>query len=700
MNSSRWPEKIIEYTFYALFFIVPIIWLPVTSELFEFNKMIAVYFGTSVILTAWLYKSVSEGSLLIKRTPIDIPILLFLAANILSTAFSIDRQTSIFGYYSRWNGGLLSTFSYIILFYALVTFLDREKLFRLLKVLLASSAIVALYAILQHPTPFFRNPDGSFRGVDAGYWQQNSEKRSFSTLGHANWLAAYLAMVTPFAFFFLFLAKKVWEKTTYAVALIAYFIAFTFAYSRGGTVGFVATILTLIVGSAYVFRKNIFTFIKSKSYISPGFKLIKPPSHSFFLLLVAVSWVLTVYFFGNAFISQGVNIAAIGTEDETQLTRAGPETGKIRLIVWRGSWEIFKHYPILGSGLETFTFSYYEFKPEIHNYTTEWNFLYNKAHNEFVNYLATTGTVGFFSYLLFISAFIIWLIIEVRRKNNNLQKYLIVVALASYIGYHTQNLFGFSVVPIALLFYLIPGVIFVFLDAVTQAKISLPARKNMLVTNLLKIGVLCFGIVLVVGTTASWLADFYYNLGISTSNEAKSYRNLKTAVALRPDEPLYKAGLGKTIIVAAAKEKNTKDKQNKLAEGINYLNQATGISPNNIVLWSSRLSAIYELATYDERYIPQAIDTAEIIAELAPTDAQVQYNLGSIYSWAGDLKKAQKQLEKVVSLRYIYKEAWELLLEVDSRLKDIKSLREHFKEYADHFPKDAKSSKFLTEIGQ
>ena len=183
---------------------------------------------------------------MLKRTPLDIPILLFLLANIAATIFSIDPHVSIFGAYSRFNGGLLSSLSYIILFYSLVTFFDKDKLIRLFKLLLLSSTIVAVYAILQHPTPFFRDADGSFRGIDAGYWQQNAQARAFSTLGHPNWLAAFLAMVIPFALAFLVLVKRTWEKILFSSLLIIYFLAFTFTYSRGGTVGLVVTTFTLI----------------------------------------------------------------------------------------------------------------------------------------------------------------------------------------------------------------------------------------------------------------------------------------------------------------------------------------------------------------------------------------------------------------------------------------------------------------------
>src|SRR5688500_15955986 len=114
-------QKVLIYSFYTLFFLTPLIWLPVNYELFEFNKMMLVYLLTSIITFSWLIKMVLEKKLLVKRTPLDILILLFLTANILSTIFSIDRTLSVWGYYSRSNGGLLSIISYILLYYALVS---------------------------------------------------------------------------------------------------------------------------------------------------------------------------------------------------------------------------------------------------------------------------------------------------------------------------------------------------------------------------------------------------------------------------------------------------------------------------------------------------------------------------------------------------------------------------------------------------
>jgi O-antigen ligase len=698
MNSSRIAENIIEYTFYILIFFVPLVWLPVTSELFEFNKMILVYFGASVVLTAWLFKSVNDGAFTLKRTSLDIPILLFLAANIAATVFSIDRHSSIFGVYSRFNGGLLSTISYIILYFAFVTFFDREKLFRLLKILLLSAGVVAIYAILQHPTPLFRTSEGSFRGIDAGYWQQNAEKRAFSTLGHPNWLAAFMAMVIPIGFFFLVALKRLWEKALITVLLTAYFLAFTFAYSRGGTVGLVGAILVVIVGAALAFHKQLSALIRRKR-VRSILSYFRPQRSGFFILLVIVCWAATVFFFSNAFLSRGVNFASIGAEDETQLARLGNETGKIRLIVWKGAYDIFKNSAIVGSGVETFAFSYYQFRPTEHNLTGEWDFLYNKAHNEFVNYLATTGGLGFATYVILIGAFVIILLMYLSQKGELWQKYFAVCLVAGYTGYHAQNLFGFSVVPIALLFYLLPAFFFVGLISNQEVKIPLTFFKGSVFSRLAKVVIVFIGIFLFWGVSIMWLADYYYNLGIGTSNYEEGYQNLKVASSLRPDEPLYKANLGVVTMYLATNIKDEKKQNERIAESFAYLNSATTTSPANISLWRLRLEAIYELAAGRPEYKPQVAKTAEIVGELAPTEAQIQYELASIYVFADDYKQAQAQLEKVVDLKFNYEEAWQLLFQVDDALEDKKATMKHYEKLKEFYPKKMDDPEFQQDFG-
>jgi len=688
MGASNLAEKVVEYTFYAVFFIVPIIWLPVTNELFEFNKMIVVYLGTSVILAVWALKSIEEKQITLRRTPVDIPIVLFVLANILSTIFSIDRHTSIFGYYTRLNGGLLSTFSYIILFYAFVTFFNREKLLKALKVLVASSAVVTLYAILQHPNPFFRNPDGSFRGIDAGYWRQNSEARVFSTLGHPNWLAAFILMLTPFGLYLLTLAKNLWIKTTYLLLLIGYFLAFTFTYSRGGTLGFIAMLAVLVAGLIAFYRKNIRRWNWKAVFAS-----LKWPKTAFFVSVIIIGWILTLFLFENAFTSRGLDITSLTAQGETQLASEGAETGKIRLIVWKGGLEIFRNFPLFGSGVETFTYSYYLFRPTENNLTGEWDFLYNKAHNEFINYLSTTGIVGFTSYMLIIITIVTYLLKKLWAERTIFPGIFYLLALSSYAGYLVQNFFSFSIVPIALLFFLIPAFVFVAANPQKNTSLKLEFLKNSTIGLVAKVGTFFLGAILISGSILMWTADYYYTTGISTNDLGKSYQDLKFSTALRPDEPLYKAALGLTTISLAVTNMENISKE-RLKEGFDYLNQATNSSPNNLNILEIRLDALKGLAALDQRYLPQMVETAEKIAVLAPTEAKKQYDLASAYTAIGDIEKSQKQLEKVVELKFNYQLAWESLLRIDKKLGDSSSLAKHKEDYESIF-KEADANQLL-----
>jgi hypothetical protein len=188
--------KVLAACFHILFFLTPLFFLPFNYELFEYNKMVLVYGLTLIIAINWILKSVAEKRFEIAKTSLDIPIFLFLFANILSTIFSLDRHVSIFGYYSRFNGGLLSIISYITLYYAFVTNIDREKLRGFLTTALVSGIFVAAWGILEHFGHSFSCfvIQGKF---DVSCWVQDVKTRVFATLGQPNWLAAYMAILIP-----------------------------------------------------------------------------------------------------------------------------------------------------------------------------------------------------------------------------------------------------------------------------------------------------------------------------------------------------------------------------------------------------------------------------------------------------------------------------------------------------------------------
>src|SRR3989344_1691817 len=250
MNLVRFFDRAIEFLFYSLFFLVPIVLSPSTFELFEFNKMWLTFAVTAIIGFFWFGKMILQRRILLCRTPLDIPILLFLLSQIISTIISLDSHISLWGYYSRFNGGLLSYISYIFLFYAFVSnFNSKEIVKKMLFVSLASGVFVALWGL---PSHFGYDPTCKlFKGsLDVACWTSDFQPkvRIFSTMGQPAWLAAYLAILLPiaiaFSISFFQKAQRIFDRNSitgliFTAISILFFVDLLFTKTRAGTIAII-----------------------------------------------------------------------------------------------------------------------------------------------------------------------------------------------------------------------------------------------------------------------------------------------------------------------------------------------------------------------------------------------------------------------------------------------------------------------------
>ena len=395
-------QRLFSYFYAALLFLTPLILWPKTSEVFEFNKMLFVYAATTIITAVWAVKCILAGKIIFRRTLLDYPLMGLIGVNFLSTLLSIDPRTSWLGYYSRFNGGMLSILCYSLLYWGFVSNMDKKSALRSLYALLASAIVVSIYGILER------------FGIDKDVWVQDVQNRVFSTLGQPNWLAAFILALIPLTWATI--------KKPYSFILSAlFFVTLLLTKSRSGLLGF-------FLADALFWG---LTLLKEKSLVKEFL------AHNFILLAIFLA-------IGNPF--QATKIMPQDPSPGPALEQGGTESGTIRKIVWKGAFEIWRHYPILGTGPETFAFAYYNFRPREHNLVSEWDFIYNKAHNEYLNLAANTGTAGLISYLFLIFASIK---VFIRTKRPEF--------LAGYAGLLVSNFFGFSVVPTQLILFLFPA---------------------------------------------------------------------------------------------------------------------------------------------------------------------------------------------------------------------------------------------------
>jgi len=478
--------------------------------------------------------------------------------------------------------------------------MNREKTLYAIRYTLYASVLVSIIAVLEH---FGINLTCGLMGQGlSSCWIQDVQNRVFSTLGQPNWLATWLIALIPLILYKILDSQNIKRIFLYFLSILL-FAALLFTKSRSAILGFIVADLIFWI---FAF------FIKRKSVIVP--LIISNLFFIFLFLIVSTPW----------------NPTKIINSEKVQgpaLETGGTESGTIRKIVWKGAFQIWLHYPILGSGPETFAFSYYQFRPVEHNLVSEWDFLYNKAHNEYLNTAATTGTLGILSYLyLAVMIFLVFL-----KKPN-----LFSVSLAAgFSGILIANFFGFSTVSTQLQLFLFPALaITINNEKLISKACRCAVTNNKKINSAQKIAI---GIILLLTSYfLLLLGRYWYADTLFAKNDVSS---LQKAIQLSPQEAVF---------------------HNKLAEvnlSVSESNKAIEISPNNVNLLRSQAGIYLKLAISDPKYLGSAKTTLLRAITKAPTDAKLLYNLALVYVRTGEIDQATKLLKKVIEMKSNYKEA-------------------------------------------
>lgn len=556
------------YTFF--FFATPLIFFPNSSEIFELPKIVFVYLTATLASSMWILRMVLEKKLIFTRSKLDVPLAIFLTTQAISTYFSIDILTSMQGYYSRFYGGLLSLFAFSLLYWVAVSNLTKKDLVNVFKALVASGLILSIWAIMERyglsPSCLFINGN-----IASSCWSQTIQERPFASLGQPNWLAAYLAMVIPIVW----TVKKNKKNNIYLYFGWVMYLALLLTKSRSGLIGLVAAF--------FVFW--VLKIIKSRSKKLMTISFIK----------FVVPYILLFIFFFPFSIHNKQN------PDPTVTSSVD-----IRKLLWNGAVNIWQDNPIVGTGPETFAYSYYLHRPLEHNQTSEWNFVYNKAHNEYLNYFANTGLLGTLPYLL-----LILFSLKVLVKNN-------IALFAGYVSLLVSNLFSFTTVATGLLFFLYP------------ALASKGGKEKKWRNFKLKKGyqIIAISIVLFLNTYAIKsvmifaYADYLY--------AKKDFESIKKSAEIAPYQPQYLEKIG---------DLKVKD-----------------LAPKNVKLLKN-LALKYMASNPDE-----ALEILDIVENIAPTDPMVPYFKGLAYINSGNKIQAHKYLLKAIEMKPNYKEAQQALL--------------------------------------
>jgi O-antigen ligase len=679
--------------------------LPVNSELFEFNKMLFVYTLATFIGAIWVLRSLQEQKIVIKRTPLDIPLAIFFVSQIVSTIFSIDQHTSFFGYYGRFNGGLLSTFTYIFLYYAFISNIEKNKN-NLIKVFFGISILTSILVVLWGLPGTFNHDLSCLlftSKFDNTCWtaQFRPAERMFSTLGQPNWLGSYLSISFFMSLFLLTTSeKRKWQLLGIFGVLFSY-LGILLSRSR-------SSMGSLVPGAILIGLYMLFLFLKKSKWITP---LKKKLLVIFFIGLLIVTYITKTgipqldSFLTFSFLKKSPKppvVTQLANKDASkslEVIGGITESLDIRKIVWQGAWELGMQYPLFGTGVETFGYAYYSVRPQAHNLTSEWDYLYNKAHNEYLNLLATTGWFGLGSYILLVGwtgVIFIKKLFKSRMEVNSFFYYLTLIGI--YISICITNFFGFSITVVNIYWYLLFGFLLLYNEPDSAAILN----KN-------KISLSQTGIVLIftlwflnaIGTY--WVADFKYaqsDAALKSNNTEAAVRLLQDALLLR-EEHVYEDKLSYALAQYAylASYQKQKDKAVEMIDAAEKLNlKSIKSSPQNVLYWKTRVKNqfIFYQMSLDKKYLFTGLSALDEAKKLAPTDPKIPYFSATYYSLLFDDEKDMKQkklymsksidsIENAIALKSDYGDAFYLKVQLLRKYGDKSEAKKLLEWYIPRF---------------
>ena len=283
-------------------FLLPLAYTWNTYDRYVLPKLLLARVVVIVLLMLFVARSILSGVLTIRRTPLDLPLLVFIASASVSTVFAFNQNVALLGTYSRYDG-LLTLVTYVGLFWLTVQALaDGDEARRLLRVLLASGYLVAALAILQSV------------GDSAG---QPSVAPAFGTLGQKNVLGMFLAMLAPLAYRELVDADSRSKRILALNVLAVIVVGLVLSLSRSAWLGATIAGVVLLFGT---YRPNLR------------------------LAIAGVSAVLVA----------GLLIAG--------LTLTHPQAPEPRPVIWRDSLPLIASRPVFGYGPDNFGLVYPRFQ--------------------------------------------------------------------------------------------------------------------------------------------------------------------------------------------------------------------------------------------------------------------------------------------------------------------------------------------------
>lgn len=361
--------------------------------------------------------------------------------------------------------------------------------------------------------------------------------RLTSTFDWHNAFGGFLIMVLPLALLLFLFAKTKKLMYAYGLSLAITSLALVFTFSRGSWLSFFISLIPL----SYFFRSLLsLSVVFRLAILIMAVTFFAIPIHSFKKQQILINNA------GNASLNNANNTSQ-GNIEENSVTA--------RLYYFAGAYEIFKNYPLLGTGFNTFSSFHRQYQKDIRFYSSD-------PHNFYLKILSELGITGL-AVLLWLIGTIFYYLYSLHGFFHSASRehlaFLIypagltggIIAALTHNGIDVD--WSFSANPI--IFWILTGII------LSSAKLlgnQTEEPKNP-PSYFLKLVVLTTAFVILVSGVFIFFANKKFQEAIFFQNSGRAYEAEKlyrTSIRYNPIEPNYRLYLGYLNMVIGEKSEN------------------------------------------------------------------------------------------------------------------------------------------------
>ena len=307
---------------------------------FSVNAATGLFLATGIL---WLALTVWTGSLVIRRTALDLP----LSGVVALSALSITQAPN--GFESAYNWSWLFA-RYVLVYFLAVHVIQPERhARRFFAALLLAAVLIGFHGIYQYMTGVDTSAE---RWVDSKHFPW-LKTRAFSTLGNPNILAGFLVMCIGIAVAFVLEAKKKTERMAAALTIPVMLVCIAVTFSRGAWVAL--GLMGMAAAALRGRRAKILCLVA---------------------LIVAVATISFVQ--GDAM----ARLRSIGNPSDS--------SSYLRFLLYESTWDMIVVKPWLGWGWASFPIVC----PDYNDYVREEQSTIYHAHNILLHYAAEIGVPG------------------------------------------------------------------------------------------------------------------------------------------------------------------------------------------------------------------------------------------------------------------------------------------------------------------